>query len=118
MNEHKIGDRVTYDGLTGTVTECRIIVSESTSPLALPPYQRVRVTMDPNPRHCREVEGASRLFEALPERPWNPVYVEYAAAHGKSPADMLAADKAKHPGACMMEFILWNEKRRQPGEYR
>lgn len=40
-------------------------------------------------------------------REWNPRYVAYADAHGKTPDQMLAHDKAEHPGGCMMEFMFW-----------
>ena len=41
----------------------------------------------------------------------NPRYVNYARAHGKSPAAMLAADKITWPGGCMCGFLLWNSAR-------
>lgn len=44
-------------------------------------------------------------------RDWNPRYVNYARAHGRTPEGMLAFDKQRLPGACMMEFIFWNRAR-------
>ena len=38
---------------------------------------------------------------------WNPYYVAYATAHGRTPADQLAHDKAARPHASMMEYLLW-----------
>jgi hypothetical protein len=34
-------------------------------------------------------------------------YVAYAKAHGKAPAEMLAADKEALPGGCMARFMVW-----------
>lgn len=39
--------------------------------------------------------------------PWNPRYLAYAAAQGRTPEVQLQADRAAHPGASMMPFILW-----------
>lgn len=38
---------------------------------------------------------------------WNLRYVAYATAHDNTPDEMLAEDRASHPGACMMEFMFW-----------
>lgn len=38
---------------------------------------------------------------------WNSRYVAYSAYTGMGPDERLAADKARHPGACMCEFIIW-----------
>jgi hypothetical protein len=46
-----------------------------------------------------------------PPRPCNLRYGLYALAHGKSPDEMLAADKLAFPGACMMEFVFWNSQK-------
>jgi hypothetical protein len=46
------------------------------------------------------------LLESNAE-PWNPRFVAYATAHGRSPEDMLAHDRQAHPGASMMEFSIW-----------
>jgi len=43
----------------------------------------------------------------------NPRYVAYATAHGKSPAEMMAADDIEWPGGCMTGFILWMSERKQ-----
>jgi len=37
----------------------------------------------------------------------NPRYILYAKAHGKTGEEMLAYDKERLPGACMMEFSFW-----------
>lgn len=38
---------------------------------------------------------------------WNPRFVFYAAAHGKTPYAMLKHDKEVWLGGCMSGFILW-----------
>lgn len=38
---------------------------------------------------------------------WNPRYVAYARHHRRTPECMLRWDKERFPGACMMGFILW-----------
>lgn len=38
---------------------------------------------------------------------WNPRYIAYAEAHGRSPEEQLAADRVAYPGGCMAGFILW-----------
>lgn len=42
---------------------------------------------------------------------WNPRYANYARLHGHGPDTMLALDKERTPGACMMKFMLWNGER-------
>lgn len=38
---------------------------------------------------------------------WNPRYVAYATAHGHSPQDMLAVDRARFPGGHMTGYVVW-----------
>ena len=38
---------------------------------------------------------------------WNPRFVAYAAAHGKTPSAMLEHDDEAWPGGKMCGFILW-----------
>ena len=38
---------------------------------------------------------------------YNPRYLEYCKAHGKTFDNMLKADRIKYPGGCMCGFILW-----------
>jgi len=38
---------------------------------------------------------------------WNPRYVAYAKAHGKTPDAMMEHDRDAWPGGCMCGFILW-----------
>lgn len=38
---------------------------------------------------------------------WNPRYVAYAKANGRSPAAMLENDRQEYPGGCMAGFICW-----------
>ena len=44
---------------------------------------------------------------------WNPRYVAYARAHGRDPATMLAIDKRRLPGGCMVGFLVWMSTRWQ-----
>lgn len=38
---------------------------------------------------------------------WNPRYVYYATAHGRTPEAMLEKDKEDWPGGCMVGFSQW-----------
>lgn len=38
---------------------------------------------------------------------WNPRFVAYAKAHGKTPSAMLEHDAKEWPGGTMCGFILW-----------
>lgn len=42
---------------------------------------------------------------------FNPRYANYARLNGRDPESMLAFDKERLPGACMMDFMLWNGDR-------
>jgi len=42
---------------------------------------------------------------------WNPRYVAYATAHGKTPGEMLSADEAEFPGGRMTGFVLWMRRK-------
>ena len=46
---------------------------------------------------------------------WNPRYICYAKASGRSAADQLAHDKEQWPGGCMTGFFLWMNE--QLGEF-
>lgn len=39
--------------------------------------------------------------------PMNSRYVSYAAAHGMTPDEMLAADRVRWPGGSMVGFMSW-----------
>lgn len=49
-----------------------------------------------------------------PTEEWNPIYVAYAKAHGRSPEAMLAHDRERWPGGAMAGFMIWNSKRLAP----
>jgi hypothetical protein len=56
-------------------------------------------------------------------RKWNPRYVQYAKAHGSTPARQLTADTAAWPGGKMAGFMVWmseawSEFRQQHGYRR
>lgn len=42
---------------------------------------------------------------------WNDRYVAYAKAHGRTPEEMRAHDKATWSCACMLPFMQWNHAR-------
>lgn len=42
---------------------------------------------------------------------WNPRFVAYAAAHGRTPDAQTAHDDAAYPGGHMAGFILWASER-------
>ena len=44
-------------------------------------------------------------------RLWNPRYVGFARAHGRSPQKQLDFDKASRPSGCMADFICWTANR-------
>lgn len=45
---------------------------------------------------------------------WNPLYVLYAKANGRTPEEQAEADPIEWPGGCMCGFILWvNRKYRE-----
>ena len=47
----------------------------------------------------------------MTNRKWNPRFVAYSKAHGKTPAAMLRHDKRKWPGGCMVGFMHWIQDR-------
>lgn len=64
--------------------------------------------MSPHTSRYREGE----LFEEFEELPrWNPRYVAYARAHGRTPEDQLAHDKREYPGGWMGGFMVWMNQR-------
>ncbi len=59
----------------------------------------------------KHAKAAADLPPAIALEPYNSRYVEYARSHGKSPEEMLEADRVKYPGGSMCGFILWNTER-------
>lgn len=45
------------------------------------------------------------------ETVWNPIYLAYATAHGRTPEAQLEADRVTYPGGNMTGFILWVSRR-------
>lgn len=45
------------------------------------------------------------------ERKWNPRFVRYAEAHGRTPEQMLEHDREAWPGGKMVGFMLWIQGR-------
>jgi hypothetical protein len=43
----------------------------------------------------------------MADEQWNPRYVLYARAHGRTPEEMLAHDDEAFPGGIMAGFIIW-----------
>lgn len=53
-------------------------------------------------------EGLAQMQLALEaEAAYQPRYVAYARAHGRSPEVQAAQDRVEHPGGCMVGYILW-----------
>lgn len=48
---------------------------------------------------------------ATPTPAHNPRFANFARAHGRTPAEQLAADRAEWPGGVMAGFTLWNTER-------
>jgi hypothetical protein len=44
---------------------------------------------------------------------FQPYFVAYANAHGRTPEAQLEHDKAQFPGGCMCVFILWIGERKR-----
>lgn len=42
---------------------------------------------------------------------WSPRYVNYARVHGRTPDEMLDADRVRFPGGRMAGFISWSRAR-------
>jgi hypothetical protein len=45
----------------------------------------------------------------MSELEWNPRYVKYARAHGKTSDEMIAHDRIRWPGGSMCGYILWTK---------
>lgn len=41
------------------------------------------------------------------EKKWNPRYVWFAKAHGRTPQDQMKHDESAWPGGIMTGFVLW-----------
>jgi hypothetical protein len=49
---------------------------------------------------------------------WNPRWIEYADAHGKSPQQMLEHDRERYPGGFGAGFLIWMSNRNTPKQAR
>ena len=38
---------------------------------------------------------------------YNPRFIAYAEAHGRTPEEQIAADRVEYPCSCMAGFISW-----------
>jgi hypothetical protein len=47
----------------------------------------------------------------MARREYQPVYVAYARAHGRSPGGMRRHDRRRWPGGCACGFLLWGNER-------
>jgi hypothetical protein len=43
---------------------------------------------------------------------WNPLYLAYAQAHGRTPEEQLEHDSKAYPGGRMAGFICWVSQER------
>lgn len=73
-------------------------------------------TMNPQfPIRTRKLGGrAERDASAAPvssPSDWNPRFVAYASAHGRSPDEQLEHDRSEYPSARAMPFMLWIQAR-------
>lgn len=61
---------------------------------------------------ARLCEHVREKMMSRPER-WNPRYVCYARAHGRTPDEMLDHDRERFPGGCMVGYMEWFAERRR-----
>lgn len=63
--------------------------------------------------NCWEDSPPTQTTERQTVEEFNPRYVAYARAHGKTPEEMIEYDHVAWPGGCMCGFMIWMSVKKQ-----